>query len=110
MCLHACLCLVWSCLDTNTPIFADCQPTYGTIMGTILRIYTHDGKMLHNMGEIEEVDYKVSSEVSAEMTTKHEDPRCHIDALIFAQLDVCSLMDRSNTPSKTVRIPKSGFY
>ena len=41
MCLHACLCLVWSCLDTNTPIFANYPPTYGTIMGTILRVYTH---------------------------------------------------------------------
>ena len=42
ICLQACLCLVWSCLDTNTPIFADCPPAYGTVMGTIIQIYTHD--------------------------------------------------------------------
>ena len=48
--------------------------------------------MLHNMGEVKEVDYGINTEVSTEMatnevstemTTKHEDPRYYDDALIF---------------------------
>ena len=72
--------------------------------------------MLHNMGEVEEVDYKINNEVSTEMTnnnevstemTTNEDPCCHGDALIFAQSGVNPLMGWSNTTSKTVGIPKT---
>ena len=78
--------------------------------------YRDDGTMLHSMGEVKEADYEINNEVSAgmttnevstEMTTKHEDPRCHGDALIFIQPDVNSLMGWSNTSSKTVGIPKT---
>ena len=78
--------------------------------------YRDDGTMLHNMGEAEDVDYKINNEVSTEMTnnnevstemTTNEDPRCHGDTLIFTQPDVNSLMGWSNTSSKTVRIPKT---
>ena len=36
--------------------------------------YRDDGTMLHNMGEVKEVDYEINNEFSTEMTTKHEDP------------------------------------
>ena len=72
--------------------------------------------MLHNMGEVEEVDYKINNEVSTEMTnnnevstemTTNEDPCCHDNALTVIQPDVNSLMGQSNTSSKTVGIPKA---
>ena len=47
-----------------------------------------------------------NNEVGAEITN-NEDPRCHCGALIFNQPDVNSLMDWSNTPSKTVGIPNT---
>ena len=62
--------------------------------------YLDDGTMLHNMGEVKEVDYEINTEVSAEltnneasteMTPKHEDPCCHGDALIFIQPDVLAV-------------------
>ena len=68
------------------------------------------------MEEVEEVDYEINNEigaemttneVSTEMTTKYEDPRCHGDALIFIQPGVSSLMDWSNTSSKTIVIPET---
>ena len=68
--------------------------------------YRDEGTMLYNMGKIVEMDYKINNEVSTTMTTKHEDSRCHGDALMFIQPDVSSLMDRSNTSYKTVGIPK----
>ena len=34
--------------------------------------YRDDGTMLHNMGEVEEVDYEVNNEVSIDMTTNNE--------------------------------------
>ena len=78
--------------------------------------YQDDGTMLHNMGEVEAVDYEINNEVSAEMannevstemSTNHEDPCCHGDALRFIQPGVNILMGRSNTSSKTVKIPKT---
>ena len=64
--------------------------------------YQNDGTMLHNMGLVKEVDYEINNEVSAEMNTnevstematKHDDPRCHGSALIFIQPDVYILID-----------------
>ena len=69
--------------------------------------YRNDRTMLHNIGEIEEVDYEIKDEVRTEMTTKNEDLCCHGDALMFIQPDVSSLMDRSDTSSETVRIPET---
>ena len=78
--------------------------------------YRDDETMLHNMGEVKEVDYEINNAVSTEMTTNNEvsaemttneDPCCHGDALIFTQPGVNSLIDRSNTSSKIVGIPRT---
>ena len=47
-----------------------------------------------------------NNEISIEITT-NEDPCCRGDALIFTQPDVNSLLGRSNTSYKIVRIPKT---
>ena len=77
------------------------------IMGKYFAKKHADGTMLHNLGEIEEVEHEINNEVSTEMTTKHDDPCCHGDALIFIQPDVTSLMGRLNTSFKTVGISKN---
>ena len=54
--------------------------------------YQDDETMLHNMREVEEVDYEINTEVSTEMATnevsteitaRHEDPRHYDDILLF---------------------------
>ena len=51
-----------------------------------------DGKMLHNLGEVEEVEYEINNAVSTEMTV---------------QPDINSLVDQSNTSSETIGIPNT---
>ena len=41
--------------------------------------------MLHNMGEITEVEYETNTEIGTEITTKNDNLRCHTDGLIFVQ-------------------------
>ena len=63
--------------------------------------------MLHNVGEIEKVEYETNNKVNTEITTKNGEFPRHDDALMFVQPDVSSLMDRSDTSSKTIRIPNT---
>ena len=76
-----------------------CSRNSNTVKNSTTK-YRYNGTRLHNMGEIKEMDYKINNEVGTEMTTKHEDHRCHGNALIFINPDVSSLMDWSNTSAR----------
>ena len=104
-----------STMEEKRPKCSRCGRNNHTVENCTAK-YQDYGTILHNMGEMEEVDYETNNEistematheVSTEMTTKHEDPRYYSDVLIFIQPDVSSLMDLSNTSSKTVGIPKT---
>ena len=58
------------------------------IMGKYFAKKHADGTMLHNLGEIEEVEHEINNEVSTEMTTKNGDLCCHDNALMFVQPDI----------------------
>ena len=64
-----------------------------------------DGTMLHTVREIEEVEYEINNEASTYITANKDKRHCHSNGLIFTQPEINSLMDQSNTSSKTVRIP-----
>ena len=66
-----------------------------------------DGTMVHSVEYIGEVEHEINNEVSTEMTTKNGEMFFHGDALMFVQSNSSSLMNQSNTSSKTIRIPNT---
>ena len=66
-----------------------------------------DGTMVHSVEYIGEVEHEINNEVSTEMTTKNGEMFFHGDALMFVQSNSSSLIDRSNTSPKTIRIPNT---
>ena len=67
--------------------------------------------ILHNVREIDKVDYNINSEISTEIATKSVDLYCNAEAegLIFVQSDIKSLMDQPSTASK-IGIPSHGYF
>ena len=128
MYLHTWLCLVWSCLDTNTRIFAYCPPTYGTIMVTILLIYTHDMRFpfwhqrphsnvsldTKQLGRWLEWNSKMSIDSSLSQTNvciignERTDINCQEDSALFEVVNVISL-SWSKAPFWTPKIAALDF-
>ena len=69
-----------------------CGHTNHTLDKCVARKHA-DGTMLHNVGEIDEVEYEMNNEVSTEIATKNGDLCCDTEGLMFTQPDINSLMD-----------------
>ena len=62
------------------PPCSKCGCTNHTLNKCVSRKHA-DGTMLHNVGEIEDVEYKMNNKVSIKVVTKNGDLCCHIGGL-----------------------------